>query len=78
MFQQIILFYQKYVHLGRETSIHCGLITVKLAHANNFVSNSPNMPQQCQKESARSKSQDQWKKTKFEEHSELIVQDNQL
>ena len=45
-FQQIwyiMFFYQKYVHLGGNTFIHCNRIHVTIVHihGNIFVSNSP-------------------------------------
>ena len=34
---EIIFFYQKYVHLGENTFIHCSRITVVYVHVNVFL-----------------------------------------
>ena len=40
-----IFFYQKYVHLGENTLIHCSQRTLVHIHVNLFYQNSPSMPQ---------------------------------
>ena len=42
---QKIFFYKKYVYLGEHTLIHCSQRTVVHVNVNDFLYNSPSMPQ---------------------------------